>query len=112
MADDLEARRQCAAYARHIAWLRHTQPDMTDEDMDAQALAKVDEAVFGFDAKGDRNGNFIQQGVGSPGHETSNHFASIRKYEGEESWRRAIAEIYRRDPVRAKALGLSQPART
>jgi hypothetical protein len=108
-----EARqRQTAAYARHIAWLRHTQPELPDEEMDRQALQKVDESVYGVDAKRDRHGNFILQGIGSPGHETINHFTSLRKYEGEESYRRAVAEIWKRDPDHAKKLGLPQPART
>jgi hypothetical protein len=109
MADDIEAKRQTAAYNRHIAWLRHTADHLSDEAMDEQALAKVDESVFGFDAKKNRSGNLIQQGLGSPGHESANHFAAIRKYEGEEAWRRAVAEIYRRDPDRAKKLNLPQP---
>src|SRR5690348_6038607 len=86
MADDLEAQRQTAAYSRHIAWLRHTAPDLTDEEMDAQALQKVNESVYGADAKKDRKGAFIPQGIGSPGKETANHFAAILKYEGKEAW--------------------------
>jgi hypothetical protein len=72
MADDIEteAKRQSAAYARTIGWLRHTQPHLSDEEMDARGLAANDEAVFGHDANRDRNGEFIQQGIGSPGHET------------------------------------------
>jgi hypothetical protein len=64
MADDLETKRQTAQYARHIAWLRTAAPNLSDEEMDQQALQKVDEAVFGHDAKKDRAGNFIQQGLG------------------------------------------------
>jgi hypothetical protein len=67
MSDDIEAKRQTAQYSRHIAWLRHTAPHFTDEAMDEQALAKVDEAVYGNDAKKDRVGNFVQQGIGSKG---------------------------------------------
>jgi hypothetical protein len=85
---------------------------LTAEQMDEQALAKVDESVFGHDAKKDRNGNFIQQGIGSPGHETVNHFAAIRKYEGEESWKRAVAKLWKENPTHAAKLGLPQPART
>jgi hypothetical protein len=112
MADDREYQRQCAAYARTVAWLRHTQPNLSDEEMDAQGLAAVDASVYGADAKKDRHGNFIPQGLGSPGHETINHFTSLRKYEGEESYRRAVAEIWRRDPDHAKRLGLPQPRTT
>ena len=112
MANDLEAQRQTAAYARHIAWLRHTQPNLDDATMDAEALKKVDEAVYGFDAKRDRHGNFIQQGIGSHGHETSNHMASLLKYEGRESYNREVARIWKETPDHARKLNLPQPART
>ena len=112
MANDIEAQRQTAAYARTIAWLRHTRPDMPDEEMDAAGLKAVDEAVYGHDAKRDRKGNFVPQGTGAPGHETTNHFASIRRWEGKEAYDKAVAEIWRRDPDRAKKLNLPQPART
>lgn len=62
--------------------------------------------VFGFDAKKDRKGNFVQQGIGSPGHETANHFAAIRKYEGKEAWEAAVREIWKRDPKHAERLNL------
>ena len=34
--------------------------------------------------------------------ETSNHFAAIRKYEGEDAYRAAYDELFKRDPERAK----------
>ena len=37
--------------------------------------------VFGHDAKRDGKGNFIEQGLGSKGHETANHFATILRHE-------------------------------
>lgn len=70
--------------------------------------------VFGFDAKKDRNGEYIEQGIGAKGHETANHFAALKKAERENfeepgTYRRALAEIWKRDPKRAKALHLPQP---
>jgi hypothetical protein len=104
--------RETAAYARHVAWLRHTQPNLSDEEMDVQALQKVDESVYGVGAKKDRNGNFIPQGIGSPGNENGNHYAAILKYQGRDAYNAAVAEIFKRDPNRARQLGLQQPART
>jgi hypothetical protein len=80
--------------------------------MDARGLAANDEAVFGHDAKRDRNGEFIQQGIGSPGHETANHFASILRWEGRERWEIAVRDLWKRNPEHAKRLRLPQPART
>jgi hypothetical protein len=62
--------------------------------------------VYGFDAKRDRHGNWIEQGIGSKGRETSNHFNSIRRYEGKEAYADAVREIWKRDPKRAGELGL------
>jgi hypothetical protein len=113
MADDLEAKRNCAAYARHIAWLRHTQPNLSDEQMEAEALRKVDEAVYGHDAKKDRAGNFVQQGVGSRGGgETLNSLFALRKWEGQAAYDREVARICRETPDHARKLGLTPPART
>jgi hypothetical protein len=101
--------RQTAAYSRHIAWLRHTQPELPDEEMDRQALQKVDEAVYGADAKKDRHGNYIPQGIGAPGNENGNHFQALLKYQGRDAYNAAVAEIFKRDPDRARRLGLQQP---
>ncbi len=111
MADDIEAKRQTAAYSRTIAFLSTTQPGLSDEAMDAQALAAVDASVYGVDAKRDSKGNFIPQGIGSPGHESGNHFAAILKYQGRDAYNAAVREIFKRDPDRARKLGLPEPAR-
>jgi hypothetical protein len=37
-----------------------------------------------------------EQGVGSPGHESENHFAAIRKWEGPEAEKKARAEAAKR----------------
>lgn len=109
--DEIEIKRQTAAYADTLNRLRATREDLSDAEIEQLALAAVDAAVFGFDAKKDRNGNFIQQGMGSKGHETVNHFASIRRWEGQAAYDKAVREIYGRDPDRARKLGLPQPAR-
>jgi hypothetical protein len=59
----------------------------------------------------DRDGNYIQQGRGARGHETASHFASLRRWEGQAAYEKAVREIYGRDPDRARKLGLPQPAR-
>lgn len=50
-----------------------------------------------------------ERGIGSPGRENSNHFAAIRKYEGEEAYQEALREIWKRDSDRAKKLNLPKP---
>lgn len=48
----------------------------------------------------------VEKGIGSQGRETGNHFAAIRKYEGEDAYQDALREIWKRDPERAKKLNL------
>jgi hypothetical protein len=77
------------------------------------ALAKN---VFGHDAVRNRDGSYQEQGFGAKGRETSNHFAALKKAEamGIElpgTYDRAVAEIFKRDPERAKKLGLQAPSR-
>ena len=85
--------------------------EMTDKQREEwEANAKNREAVhqsvvYGNDHK-TVNGVPQEQGHGSKGHETGNHFAAIRRYEGEDAYWTAVAEIYSRDPERAKKLGL------
>lgn len=87
----------------------------------AQGPAAVDaykqgeeRAVFGHDLKRDRKGKPVEQGIGSRGNETANHFAALRKreiegHEPEGAHEAALAEMWKRDPERAEALGLPQP---
>jgi hypothetical protein len=89
---------------------RDNYPNMTEEQIEAVAKEAEDRNVYGHDAKKDRKGNYIQQGIGAPGRETSNHFTSIRRYEGEEAWRKAVAALWKRDPQRAAALNLPKMA--
>lgn len=56
----------------------------------------------------------VEQGIGSKGNETINHFraikdAELRGYEPPRSYDKSVAEIWARDPKRAKAIGLVQP---
>lgn len=50
-----------------------------------------------------------EMGIGARGAETNNHFSGIRKYEGEEAYQASLAEIWKRDPERAKKLNLPKP---
>jgi hypothetical protein len=58
-------------------------------------LAAEQKTVFGHDhvvAKGKP----VEQGIGSPGHESENHYAAIRKWEGPEAEKKARAEAAKR----------------
>lgn len=65
--------------------------------------------VFGTDFQKRRDKTPIEQGIGAQGRETNNHFSGIRKYEGEDAYWEAVAEIWKRDPERAKKLNLPKP---
>ncbi len=78
-------------------------PDAIEKYLEAEALN-----VFGHDARRDRDGNWIEQGIGSRGNETANHYAAILNYEGREAYEKAVAEIWGRDPRRAAAIGLPE----
>jgi hypothetical protein len=69
-----------------------------DEELTVFGRNKLGEPAF----KRDRDGKPVEQGVGSPGNEGQNHFASIRKYEGEEAYQKAIAEFNIRKKSAAK----------
>jgi hypothetical protein len=86
--------------------------------MSPQEIAAYKEAerknVFGFDHKTDRHGNPIEQGIGSKGNESVNHFASMRKAESEGlleagTYDAALAEFWERDRERAVKLGMPKP---
>lgn len=88
----------------------------TQDELDAMTPAErkaYDEQqrliVFGHDSRKDRHGNPVEQGIGCAGRETANHFQSIRRYEGEESYWNAVAELYKRDPKHHAKLGLPAP---
>ena len=71
-------------------------------------LAAEQATVFGVDHKVVK-GVPQEQGIGAPGHETINHFNSLRKYEGEDAYQAAVADLWKRDPKHAKKLGLPPP---
>lgn len=71
-------------------------------------LANEEKIVFGQDVK-HKGKEPLEQGIGAPGRETQNHFNSIRKYEGEDAYQDALEDIWKRDPDRAKKLGLLKP---
>jgi hypothetical protein len=79
---------------------------MTPEELRAH-WASEEKIVFGEDVQ-HRNNVPLEKGIGSPGHETNNHLAAIRRWEGEEEYQKAVAEIWKRDPARAKKLGLPE----
>jgi hypothetical protein len=80
---------------------------LTPEQRVAHQAAE-DLVVFGVNAKRDRNGNYIEQGVGSPGRESLNHLAAIRKHEGDDAYQAAVDAIWKRDPEHAKRLNLKR----
>lgn len=53
-------------------------------------LIAEEKIVFGHDFKKIK-GKPVEMGIGSPGHETDNHFRSIAKYEGVEAEKAARA---------------------
>lgn len=88
----------------------------TDEEWDAMSpedrkahLASEEKIVFGTDFQKRKDKSPIEQGIGSPGRETHNHFSGIRKYEGEDAYREAYEEFAKRDPERFKKMSLPKP---
>lgn len=71
-------------------------------------LLAEEKIVFGHDFQ-KRNGDPIEQGIGSRGRETNNHFTAMRKYEGEDAYREAYEDLARRDQTHFKKLNLPKP---
>ncbi len=90
-----------AVYDRAIA--AGATPEQADEE--------VRKSVFGINYRKDKKGIPIQTGIGTPGNENISHFQAIRKYQGEVRYQAALKDIWRRDPQRARALGLEEPDR-
>jgi hypothetical protein len=70
---------------------------LTTEERDALTpaelkahLAEEEKIVFGTDFKKVK-GRPVEQGFGSPGRETDNHFRAIEKYEGKDAAEKARA---------------------
>jgi hypothetical protein len=76
----------------------------------AELLAEA-RNVYGWDAKQRPDGSWIEQGIGSAGHETLNHFMSIRKFEGEAKYQAAVKKMWKENPARARLIGLAEPER-
>lgn len=90
-------------------WLNMNEKEREEWEANANRRAQVNQhVVFGHDHKV-VNGVPQEQGHGAKGPETLNHFNSIRRYESEEAYWAAVAEIHKRDPERAKKLGLPSP---
>lgn len=89
-----------------------------DGKLPRDAIAQYKEAVgrnvFGHDARKDRHGDYIEQGLGAKGNENAGHFAALMNAElrGTEppgTYQAALTDIWRRDPDRAKKLRLPKP---
>jgi hypothetical protein len=63
----------------------------------AEAKRRVEEDVFGVGFRRDRSGRPVEQGIGSPGHETEQHYDALSRYEGQSA-----ADVAR---AKAKARG-------
>jgi hypothetical protein len=87
------------------------QPPPSEAELTRIVEEAERKAVFGFDYKTDKHGNPIQQGIGSPGHETINHFNSLLRYQGRQAWEKAVRDMWRQNPERATKIGLPRPAR-
>jgi hypothetical protein len=86
-------------------------------DLPADAIEKYYEEerrnVFGHDHKTDAKGNPIEQGIGSKGRESLNHFNAMLQNEqrgviAPGTYKAAISELWKRDPTRAEKLGLQR----
>lgn len=86
-------------------------PPPSEEQLRAIADAAEKTNVYGVGYQVDRAGNPIPQGIGSPGHETLNHFSSIRRYQGEAKYQAAVRKIWKENAARAEAIGLEKPER-
>jgi len=115
MSDAMRAPQKSAVYdqardkAERAAIEIHRPLD--DATLDRIAADAEDASVHGHDAKKDSKGKRIPQGIGAPGHETGNHFASILRYEGRAAYEKALRKMWKENPARAQALGLEQPER-
>lgn len=100
-----------AAYERAAKAAEDMRKPLDEQTLTAIADEAEARNVYGDDAKKDAKGNFIQQGIGAKGRETSNHFAALLRYEGPVVYQKALREIWGRDPARAKLINLPEPER-
>lgn len=81
----------------HAEWDALGDPELGGSPAKQKAhLAEEEKVVFGTDFK-KAKGKPIEQGIGSPGHETANHLNAIRKYEGEDAYKAAVAKAKKSD---------------
>jgi hypothetical protein len=73
-------------------------------------FAEEEKIVFGHNFQRDRTGQPIEQGIGSPGHQSLNSLVAIRKYEGEDAYRAALAKVWKDSPDHARRLNLPKAA--
>lgn len=66
--------------------------------------------VFGVDAPIGPDGHRQPCGIGAPGNESGNHYRSILRFEGPAAYARAVRELFRTNPAKAKSLGLTPPS--
>ena len=74
-------------------------------------LAEEEKIVFGHNFQRDRTGQPVEQGIGSPGHQSINSLAAIRKWEGEEAYQAAVAKVWKENPEHAQRLNLKKPGK-
>jgi hypothetical protein len=88
------------------------QAGASDAEAHAAGVKALEESVYGVGAQKDRNGNFIQQGIGAWPHKvTLNSLAAIRKYEGEASYSKMLKKLWHDSPDRARQIGAPEPPR-
>jgi hypothetical protein len=86
------------------------RPEPTEAEADAIALEADRQNCYGFDWRTRAvNGEPRENGIGSwPDKFTGNHFTALRKYEGQAAWERAVRQLYKDNPQRAKQIGLPE----
>jgi len=96
-----------------IAYRKATERGKSHDDAVLEAIEAERRNVYGYDYKTDKNGQPIQQGLGSEKNPSINHYAALKKAEqqGREapgSWEKAVKALWRTDPEKARSLGLPQ----
>jgi hypothetical protein len=75
---------------------------MAQEEMTVFGRTTTNEPAFQRDAKG----NPVERGIGSPGRQSVNSLAAIRKWEGEDAYQAAVDAVWKNNPEHAKRLNL------
>jgi hypothetical protein len=76
-----------------------------DEEMTVFGRTKTGEPAF----ERNRSGTPIELGLGAAGRENLNHFAAIRKWEGEDAYQAAIAKAWKTNSEHAARIMLPKP---